>query len=67
MKDYKVAWICEWESKMTEANLNQTGAELGIQDGGTHEIIYPNFTLSQPHANYVTLIPLLSKVINSCW
>ena len=29
--------------------------------------IYPNFTRSQPRANYVTSMLLLSKAIYSCW
>ena len=34
MKDYKFACMCKCEAKMTEVILNQSGTELGMQDGG---------------------------------
>ena len=34
LKDYKFACMCKLEAKMTEVIFNQSGIELGMQDGG---------------------------------
>ena len=34
MKDYKFACMCKLEAKMREVIFNQSGIELGMQDGG---------------------------------